>query len=131
MELDCKEILINNDSQIGDIQNEFSTCYPFLKIDFLVKGNGTKNGRTIVLDSHTSLQQLGKVNRSKIDINRHRSVSEVSNDFEEMLGVIVQVSRKSGRVWNTISVSDSWTLQSQNIAGEYISSEMALNRIKQ
>ena len=130
MELDCKEILINNDSQIGDIQNEFSTCYPFLKIDFLVKGNGTKNSRTTVLDPQTSLQQLGKVNSRKIDINRHRSVSEVSNDFEEMLGVIVQVSRKSGRVWNTISVSDSWTLQSQNIAGEYISSEMALNTIK-
>ena len=127
MELDYKEILINNDSELGDIQNEFSTCYPFLKIDFFVKGNGTQSRKTIVLDPRTPLQQLGNITPRKIDINRHRSVSEISNDFEEMLGVIVQVSRKSGRVWNTISVSDSWTLQSQNIAGEYISAEMALN----
>jgi hypothetical protein len=40
------------------------------------------------------------------------------------------VSRKSGNVWNMISVTDGWTLESQNSAGEFISSQMALTPIK-
>jgi hypothetical protein len=42
------------------------------------------------------------------------------------LGVIVQVSRKSGNVWNVISITEGWTLESQNSAGEFISSEMTM-----
>ena len=127
MELNNKEILINNDSLIRDIQYEFSACYPFLKIEFFATGNQPKNGRSTLLDPRTSLKRDANVSPRKIDINRNRTVAEVSRDLQDTLGVIVKVCRKSGNVWNTISLSDSWTLQSQNIAGEYISSEMAKN----
>ena len=37
----------------------------------------------------------------------------------------MQVFRKSGNIWNAISLTDSWTLESQNEAGEFISTEMS------
>lgn len=121
-----KEISISNDSLIKDIQHEFSACYPFLKIEFFATANKEQKGRSTLLDPCTSLKQVANVNPQKIDINRQRSVAEVSHDFQDTLGVIVQVSRKSGNVWSAISISDSWTLQSQNDAGEFISSQMAI-----
>jgi hypothetical protein len=124
-----KEISISNDSLIKNIQHEFSACYPFLKIEFLLTGKKEKNGRSNLMDPSTSLKQLANINEHKIDINGHRTVAEVSQDLQETLGVIVRMFRKSGNVWSTISISDSWTLQSQNVAGEYISSEMATNAI--
>jgi hypothetical protein len=127
MELNSKEILINKDSLIKNIQYEFSACYPFLKIEFLATNNKAKNGRSALLDPRTPLKQLANVKPGKIDVNRNRTVAEVSHDLQNILGVIVQVSRKSGNVWSTISISDSWTLQSQNTAGEFISSQMAMN----
>jgi hypothetical protein len=35
------------------------------------------------------------------------------------------MSRKSGNVWNVISVTDGWTLENQNASGQFISSVMA------
>ncbi len=87
--------------------------------------NKAKNGRSASLDPHILLKQLANVNPRNIDINRNRTVAELSRELQDILGVLVRVSRKSGNVWSTISISDSWTLQSQNIAGEYISSQMA------
>ncbi len=127
MEPETKEILISNDRQINDIQCEFSACYPFLKIEFLAAANKPKNGKVIFIKPQTLIKQFVNINPCRININRDRTVAEVSHDMQNILGVPVQVLRKSGNVWSTISISDNWTLQSQNVAGEYISSEMALN----
>ena len=127
MEPDNKKISISNDSRIRDIQQEFSACYPFLKIEFYATGSQAKNGRSTLLDPITSLKNLANVNPGTIDINRNRTVAEVSQYLQGILGVIVKVCRKSGNVWNTISLSDGWTLQSQNTAAEFICSEVAIN----
>ncbi len=124
MELN-RTIYIDNDTLVRDIQLEFSTCYPFLKIEFLAKNIIPKSSRMPSLEPHFQLKQLAKILPGKIDINGNRTVEEVSNDIQDILPVIVQMSRKSGNVWNTISISDGWTLQSQNTAAEFITSEMA------
>ena len=127
MEPNNKEILINKDCQLIDIQSVFTANYPFLRIEFIQIEKDAKSLKRTMIDPLTSLKQLTILDApTKIDINKDRTVSEVSNDFEKTLRAIVQVSRKSGNVWNMISVTDSWTLQSQNTAGEYISLEMAL-----
>ncbi|MEO8765971.1 MAG: hypothetical protein ABI416_16845 [Ginsengibacter sp.] len=130
MESINKEILIDNNNRVKDIQQEFSACYPFLKIDFFVTGIGSKRRAAKLVDPCTSLKKLAGINLRKIDINKNRTVAEVSGDFRDALGVIAEVSRKSGNIWNTISISDGWTLQSQNIAGEFICSEMAKNEVE-
>ena len=114
-----------------DLQGAFSIRYPFLKIEFLEnKISGRRLGNTKI-DPRTFLKQLINLPVSrKIDIDSQRTVSELLRDFENIPGIIVQVSRKSGNVWNRISVTDGWTLESQNSAGEFISLQMAQTPIK-
>lgn len=130
MEIKIREILMNNDSILGDIQNAFSKRYPFLKIDFLETDKSAKKLQSRKIDPATSLKKLanGTIVR-RIDINDRRTITEISHDFEHTLGVIVQVSRKCGSVWNVISITEGWTLQSQNSAGEFITSEMSMHTI--
>lgn len=119
-----REIQINNDSFVRDIQDQFSAYYPFLKIEFLSKNNPLKNTRNAYLEPHLPLKQQVDIIACKIDIDNNRTVAELSNDLQQILPVIVEISRKSGKVWNMISISDGWTLESQNAAGEFISTEM-------
>lgn len=125
MELN-RTIHISNNSLVKDIQSEFSTWYPFLKIEFLAKKINPKSSRMPSLEPHFQLKQLAEILPGEIDINGNRTVEEVTNDIQDILPVLVQMSRKSGNVWNAISISHEWTLQSQNTAGEFISSQMAM-----
>lgn len=80
-----------------------------------------------MLDPWTSLKKVTNAELTyRIDINDRRTVAEISHEFEHKLGVIVQVSRKSGNVWNVISITEGWTLETQNSAAEFISSQMAM-----
>ncbi|MDB5191002.1 MAG: hypothetical protein JWQ96_565 [Segetibacter sp.] len=126
MDTNNKEILIHNESLLKDIQGAFSARYPFLKIEFLQTDNTAKTLRSAKIDNSTALKQIANVGvPQKLDINSNRTVSDISHDLQHTLGVIVQVFRKSGNVWNVISVTEGWTLENQNSAGEFISSEMA------
>ncbi|MCW3106453.1 MAG: hypothetical protein JWQ09_959 [Segetibacter sp.] len=126
MNRDKKEIVLTNDSVLMDIQNAFTTLYPFLKIDFLQTCSPSRSVRSILMHPLTSLKQLKNINTSqKINIDINRTVAEMSSDLESALGLVVEVSRKSGNVWNVISLTDSWTLENQNAAGKFICSEMA------
>lgn len=84
-----------------------------------------------MIDPTISLKQLlNKGSSLKIDMAGTRTVSELSHDLETTLGVRVGISRKSGNVWNLVSVTDEWTLETQNAAGEFICAEMALPLLK-
>ncbi len=125
MPFHTKEIWIHDKSFVSDIQTAFSGCYPFLRIDFLETTAASHTLKSSNIDPHTSLRALASLPEIiRMDINRNRTVSEITHDFGHALGVIAQVSRKSGNVWNTISVTEGWTLENQNTAGEYISSQM-------
>lgn len=123
MNLIKKEILITKDCFLVDIQNTFAAFFPFLKIDFFQPDTLSKMSRSSRIDLKTSLKNFGGIPK-KINVDNNRSVSELCNDFKNALGFVVEVSRKSGNVWNVISVTEGWTLEDQNAAGEYISSVM-------
>jgi hypothetical protein len=126
-----KEILINNNSLLKDITGAFTSCYPFLKMEFPEIDKGPKTLRRPRLDPRTSLYLFQNISTPlKIDINGNRTVSEVIHHFKNLLGIVIQISRKSGNVWNAISVTDGWSLENQNSAGEFISSEMNILPIK-
>lgn len=127
MDIKSREILINKDSLLMDIQCYFSALYPFLKVEFFESAHTTGMLKSTKIDPRTSIKKITKMGlMCSIDINNSRTVSELSHDFQHKLGVIVQVSRKSGNVWNAISLTEGWTLEDQNAAGEFISSEMAM-----
>ncbi|QEC65766.1 hypothetical protein FRZ67_00015 [Panacibacter ginsenosidivorans] len=67
----------------------------------------------------------------KLRIENKRTIAQVEDDCIQQLGLLVQISRKSGNVWNTISLTENWTLEEQNNAGKFISSEMKLPPVKE
>jgi hypothetical protein len=129
MELNNKEILISKDTLLTDIQDAFNTLYPYLKIEFIQAETEKPLSR---LSPNTTIAVKQAINISsptKINFHSNRSVSDITNEFSA-LGLPVAVFRKSGKVWNVISVTNGWSLESQNEAGEFISTEMAVAAAK-
>lgn len=126
MNLNKKEILITRDSVLRDIQNKFTDFFPFLKIEFLQTDMLSKSARSIHIDTNTLIKNLKNINAPQgISIENNRTVAQVADAFKNALGLTIEVSRKSGNVWNVISLTDAWTLETQNSAGKFISLEMA------
>lgn len=125
MELHKKEIIIRGESLLKDVQEAFSACYPFLMIEFYHRNRGLMATTYAKIEPRTRVLPLAGIQTSHtIDISRVRTVSEVLSEISSLTGVTVRMCRKSGNVWNAISLTDGWTLERQNNAGEYISTLM-------
>ncbi len=126
METVRKQIVISSDSIVIDIQKAFSSYYPFLKIEFYKKEKHLLSYKINKVNPGSLIFQIIEVRATvKVDVENNRTIAEIEKDFTDLLGLSIQVFRKSGNVWNVISLTDSWTLESQNNAGEFISTEMA------
>ena len=125
METLKKEISINNETFLKDIQASFNTYYPYLKIEFWEpKKSFIKSGSA---NNHNSKQVKDVSYLSEpvaIDVSDNHTIEQVVKDFKKNSGTNIDVYRKSGNVWNVITLTDSWTLESQNNAGKFISCEM-------
>ena len=129
MEVKMEAIQIDQFNVLAELQEAFANRYPFLKIDFFETDN-TGSTKLTALDASTKLSKLPMLQAgASLDISCNRTVAEVTSDFLKSLGVSIQVSRKSGKVWNLITVTESWTLKTQNSAAEYICSLMKLSPI--
>ena len=114
---------INNKTLVKNIQEEFTTLYPYLKIEFLTDTK-TSNGYAKVekIAPTTYFKLLHKLEHEiEICINNNRTVADLEKDFKNFIGLSVQLYRKSGNVWIETSLTDDWTLARQNDAGEVLS----------
>ena len=119
-----KEITITAQGTIADIQTEFKRFYPFLSVVFFTSGTGIITEKNKV-QSNSVISKITQLNSTvKLNVADERTVAEVEKDCVELLGLLAQVQRKSGNVWNAISITNGWTLQCQNLAAECISTEM-------
>jgi hypothetical protein len=115
------EISINSDSFLCDIQDAFSASYPFLKIAFFADTKDVDINKKKPIDPNTLVSKLlSNAQAIKINFGRNQTVSEVSYEIKNKLKVTVQVLRKSGNVWLPISLTEGWTLENQNAAGELL-----------
>ena len=119
-----KKLSIISDTKVRDVQTEFELLYPFLKIEFAKRGSeifseSQKINPDALLSRFSNLPMSVVVN-----VDEERTIAEVEKDCMALLGLTVQICRKSGNVCNAISLTNNWTLQSQNAAGEFISTEM-------
>ncbi|MBG9378128.1 hypothetical protein I5907_17960 [Panacibacter sp. DH6] len=124
-----KEILITENTLLSDIQSAFNDHYPFLKIEFWQLHNGTVNGqqKPKKIIAEISVKEVAKSQMPAIlNIGHKKTIAQIEQEVKSILGLTVQFSRKSGNVWNAITLTDSWTLEDQNDAGKFISSEMSL-----
>ena len=96
------EIRIEAGKSFNQIQQLFNDVFPYLKIECLNNYNRNKN-----IDEHLF-----------IIVNNNTTVAELVNQFKEIQNCTVKVLRRSNNLWIETSLTDSWTLEKQNMAGK-------------
>ena len=107
---------------VGDVQQDFSREYPYLRIDFFKNVDG-KLGSLIKqrLSRTAKLSSSGRLKEGELEIYDEMTVGHLEKTFRERFGINMQVSRKSGPVWLETTVTDKWTLKQQNEHGRELS----------
>lgn len=108
-------IILLSNRTVKEIKEEFSTRYPFLKIEFFRKMD---EGENKDVDPSTQLIEIsGILREGAIDIKSTDTVKEVERKFEKQYGLPVHIFRKQTDVWMDTTITDDLTLQEQNTWG--------------
>ena len=119
-----QELSISGSNTVQEVQHALKALYPYLKIEFFFpfQAKATSYRKEEQLSGNTVLERYMRYRTSAvIDISAHRTVAELEDDFAHLVGLRVQVFRKSGNLWIITSLTDDWTLEKQNSEGEMFS----------
>lgn len=117
-------IHINSKHKLTSLQKEFSSFFPFLKLEFFRKKHNDMEGsaKRYLVTHDTSLSELLKSETDEqYEFTEETTVSKLEQDLEIRFGLHAQVFRKSGNVWIETTLTDSWTLAHQNEEGQELS----------
>ena len=118
------KIEINNQRLLSDIQKEFNTEFPYLKIEFFETPHKRKESlpKSRMYAATRTVGACRKVDtEGSIAVTPEATVAQFEQECWDRFGLSVQVFRKSGRLWIETSLTDSWTLARQNREGMEIS----------
>lgn len=112
---------ISDNRTIQSIQMEFTSKFPYLKLEFYRQPHEVGEGSQVksLVDADKMIGEVRTIhNQGDLSINGHLKVSTLEQNFAEMYGLNVQVFRKSGTLWLQTTSTDEWTLSDQNRRGE-------------
>lgn len=114
---------LSKNKSLHDVQTEFNSYFPYLKIGFFNKRHKAFQGtdRTALLKPEIKLPLTGGKDNVEIEISESMTVRALEDMFKEQLNLNIQVFRKSGRSWLETTVTDNWTLKKQNEEGKELS----------
>jgi hypothetical protein len=119
------KLRIEKESSIKNVQKEFNTLYPYLKIEFFKRPFRlwSKSRLNEEKRNHDEpVSNLGKFNKCAIiNVDGKRTAAQVEQDFWEAFGLSIKLFRKSGTLWIETTLTESWTLEKQNEEGEFMS----------
>jgi hypothetical protein len=110
-------IHINDNRTLQQIQEEFNTRFPLLKIEFFAypHGQGGGSAKAEMLAANTVLKSLPSAHvDGELIVTGDMTVAQLEKAFREHFGLNAQVFRLSGRAWLETTVTDSWTLTEQS-----------------
>ena len=118
------KILLQYNRTVEEVEHEFSSAYPFLKISFFTKADGPDSKE--VDPSAELIEVSGVLKEGDISINSTDTVKEVEQKFEKQYGLPVHIFRKQKDVWMDTSITDDLTLQEQNTWGREASKPLKI-----
>lgn len=125
------QLLINGERLISEVQGDFNSAYPFLKLEFFRNGSKRQDRYPANLKIAGNTRVKGawawKKNGGHLDLSDAMTVLELEQAFMDEFGLAVQVFRKSGNVWLETTMTDNWTLKHQSDHAREISN-VNLNR---
>lgn len=113
---------------ISELQKEFNTFFPFLKIEFFNNRSLRRedfSARQIIPQHRRIDESQAAITGGDIEIIGEMKVNELEKLFKNQFNLSVQVFRKSGNLWLETTMTDNWTLEQQNIHGREISTAKA------
>jgi hypothetical protein len=117
------QIRITPTPLISEVQQEFNTRFPFLKLEFFRSRGYQQESATNQVVPHT--RRIGDCQSAVVDgtieISENMKVMALEKIFKELFRLNVQVFRRSGNLWLQTTMTDEWTLQNQNEHGKEIS----------
>ncbi len=115
-------MLVIKASKLSQIQKDFNSIFPYLKLEFFRQKNIFGNSKYISANEDYSLKPTKAGDDEKIEVNEDMKVAMLESLFLEKFGIAAQVLRKSGATWLGISMTDDWSLKRQNDTGRELSS---------
>ena len=113
-------MLISNSLTIEDLQKEFRTTFPGLKIEFYKIEHGEEEG-SMKADQYSPDALIGAIRESnkegEIELNPSMTVAEFETKLTEEFDLHAQIFRRSASLWLQTTATDSWTLEVQNRKG--------------
>src|SRR3569833_1253393 len=99
---------------IGDVQKDFNSLFPFLRVEFLQKGFlGTRSDGSAAkfIKPNFSFGELNrKITPGAIEFTSGLTVYELENAFYDKSGLEARVLRKSDNIWMETTMTGNWTL---------------------
>jgi hypothetical protein len=111
---------INPNRTIAEIQEEFHSIFPGLKLAFYKKGHLDHEGspRKLTYEASLVLAQISpELQAGDVDLRPTKTVADLEAEMESRFGLHVQIFRRSNDLWLQTSVTDDWTLEVQNRKG--------------
>jgi hypothetical protein len=113
-------LYIDLNSRLSEIQKEFSTHFPFLKIEFFKVPHKIGQGliKDLIINSNKLVKDCSTIKKGGvIEFTTVTPVSDLETKFFKDFKLSVQVFRKAGSIWLETTATDSWTLAQQNDEG--------------
>ncbi|HVX50228.1 MAG TPA: hypothetical protein VHB48_08715 [Chitinophagaceae bacterium] len=120
------ELEIEAQKKIEEVQREFNTAFPYLRVEFISfsrQGNGA--GR-FVLPALRINDFKKNIRHCIIKYPATITVGEFENMFARTIGLPVKILRKSGNLWIETTMTRRWTLERQNTHGRDLSEPKAV-----
>ena len=116
-------MLIIRANKLSQIQKDFNSIFPYLKLEFLRQKGSLSNGgsKYILVSDDYALKPIKAGNDDEIVVKEDMKVALLETLFLEKFGIAAQVLRKSGSSWLGVSMTDDWTLKRQNDEGRELS----------
>jgi len=111
------ELNYSKDTTIHDIQTQFATAFPGLKLKFFTKHHDAYKGSPAKFMIQEPGKTLGEIapgiKTGYLIVEPDMITWQLERLLEEECGLHTQVFRKSGETWLETSVSDDLTLEQQ------------------
>jgi hypothetical protein len=120
-------IEINDEKTIGELSDEFTAAYPFLKIAFFKHPHNwqEKSRNNELLPSEKRIGEVRtKHNPGAVEIHTGSKTGTIEQDFAAMFGLNVQILRHHTNEWVQTIGSDELTIAEQNEIGMNASQDL-------